>query len=114
MNNITSNIDLKIYLSLLNINNVIIKSKDHFNTYPKNGSYIINLADSDNNGTHWTALYIKDKIAVYFDSYGLAPPKDIQEFVKVKNYYIIPIIFNPLRVRHAVIIACCFYIILTI
>jgi hypothetical protein len=105
--NITSNTDLKIFLSLLNINNVTIKSKDNFIEYPKNGSYIVNLADSDDPGTHWTAFYIKDNIAVYFDSYGLAPPKDIQRFVKGKK-----LLYNTDHIQSNDSTACGYYCVL--
>lgn len=107
MNNITSNTDLKIFLALLNINNITIKSKDNFTIYPKNGNYIINLADSDNPGTHWTSLYIKDNIAIYFDSYGLAPPKDIQKFVKGKK-----LLYNTDHIQSDTSTACGYYCVL--
>ena len=54
--------------------------------------YIINMEDEydehgkPNDGTHWVALYIKKlpdgKIEpIYFDSYGVAPPKSVTDFV---------------------------------
>ena len=41
----------------------------------KNGSYILNLGNQ-----HWTALYIKDKQGIYFDSYGEIYPTPIKKF----------------------------------
>jgi hypothetical protein len=107
MNNITSNTDLKIFLTLLNINNVTIRSKDNFTIYPKNGNYIINLADSDKTGTHWTSIYIKNNIAIYFDSYGLAPPKNIQKFVKGKK-----LLYNTDHIQSFKSTACGYYCVL--
>jgi Ulp1 family protease len=42
-----------------------------------------------NTGSHWTALVIDDnKQAIYFDSYGLEPPKDITNMLKSNQYKI--------------------------
>jgi hypothetical protein len=54
--------------------------------------YVINMEDEydergkPNDGTHWVALYIKKlpdgKLEpIYFDSYGVAPPKSVTDFV---------------------------------
>ncbi len=42
--------------------------------------YIINL--DDGSGTHWTAVYIKNKRATYCDSYGQIPPPEVIRFLK--------------------------------
>jgi hypothetical protein len=67
----------------------------------------VNLADSENSGTHWTALFIKNNIAVYFDSYGLAPPKDIKQFCKSKK-----LIYNTDTIQSFESTACGYYCIL--
>lgn len=41
---------------------------------PVEGCGVLNLDSSENRGTHWTAWY-DDK---YFDSYGFAPPDELQ------------------------------------
>jgi len=57
-----------------------------------NRSYIINLEDEidkdgdRNDGTHWTCFQVDEykngkKMACYFDSYGVAPPTDVIDFV---------------------------------
>ena len=58
-----------------------------------NRAYIINLHDEtnettgeDNDGSHWTAFYVEKhangKIhPFYFDSYGIAPPEEVKEFI---------------------------------
>ena len=57
--------------------------KDQLDKLPINdGNYIINLDDSKNQGTHWTALHILDKQAIYFDSFGCVPPLNVINFVK--------------------------------
>ena len=38
---------------------------------------ILNHDHSSNNGTHWTALFIKNNICNYFDSYAFPPPEEI-------------------------------------
>ena len=35
------------------------------------GAYVINLDEYANVGTHWIALFVKPKYAVYFDSFGV-------------------------------------------
>ena len=37
----------------------------------KNGAYVINLDEYHDIGTHWVALYVNNKIAIYFDSFGV-------------------------------------------
>ena len=52
----------------------------------KNGNYIINLADSDDAGTHWTGLYVNNKKqGFYFDSFGGPPPSTIIKQCKDKK-----------------------------
>ena len=41
----------------------------------KNECLILNLDHSQNNGTHWISLFIKNGISIYFDSFGLDPPE---------------------------------------
>ena len=43
-----------------------------------------------NSGSHWVALVIdENKQGIYFDSYGLEPPKDIKHLFKSNRYKII-------------------------
>ena len=56
--------------------------KDKLKEIKSNSSYILNLnseLDEDgksNKGSHWVALVIDDnKQTIFFDSYGLEPPK---------------------------------------
>jgi hypothetical protein len=47
------------------------------------GSYYVNLQDAeDGDGTHWVFFKIFDDAkAIYFDSFGLPPPQDINKFL---------------------------------
>ena len=48
----------------------------------KKGAYVINLDEYKNTGTHWVALFVKPKYAVYFDSFGIEHiPKEINKFI---------------------------------
>ncbi len=86
-----SNIELinlfKIYKLPLNQ----ICSKNMLKGLPKQGNYIINMADEENPGTHWTCFIIRKTECMYFDSFGHIYPNDIKKFVNknpnIKLYY---------------------------
>lgn len=80
MLDITSDNDLKRLLHMLDINVNQIQTKDNFKGKVKNGFYICNLDKKTGQGTHWTAFYCHNKYIVYFDSFGLAPPRNIINF----------------------------------
>lgn len=49
----------------------------------KNVSFIINLSNCNEKGSHFVALYISSKKIYYFDSYGLPPfSPEIIKFIK--------------------------------
>ena len=48
---------------------------------------ILNIDHSDNRGTHWTCLFIKDENLYYFDSYGFATPLEVLDYYKGKNRF---------------------------
>jgi len=68
-------------------------SKDQLPTIPKAGGYIVNLQDSVDEsgkslpGTHWTAFYIENNKAIYFDSFGCLPPVEVESFLKPYKPY---------------------------
>lgn len=75
--------------------------KDEIKTYQYNKSYFINMQDSVdetgqlNPGTHWTLLQVNKTPngrikPIYFDPYGVAPPKDLMELVKKKDKLVLP------------------------
>ena len=51
---------------------------------------IINLEESDEDGSHWTAYYKNNDIKYYFDSYGNTRlPKEISEYKCQKICFIL-------------------------
>ena len=70
-------------------------SKDNLPNIIKSGAYVINLDEYHDIGTHWVALYVNNKIAIYFDSFGVEHiPKVIMKFIGNKN-----IIKNVYRIQ---------------
>ena len=70
-----------------------VYSRDNLPANIKKGAYVINLDEYEDAGTHWIALYVKNKKVVYFDSFGVGHvPKEIIKFIKNKD--IIPNIFR--------------------
>jgi len=60
--------------------------KDQLPVKIKDGNYIINLQSStQGDGTHWTALIIRNDTALYFDSFGAPPSTEIIDFVKKRK-----------------------------
>ena len=48
----------------------------------KDGTYVINLDEYSDIGTHWIALYVRDNDVTYFDSFGVERiPKEIKAFI---------------------------------
>ena len=61
----------------------------------KNGTYVINLDEYHDIGTHWVALYVNNKTVIYFDSFGVEHiPKEIMKFINRKK-----IITNIYRIQ---------------
>lgn len=68
----------------LPLNNILMKDKpDEIN---KDGFYIINLDDSNGEGTHWTVCYYHPLKSYYNDSFGFVPPIQIEEKLKPYKY----------------------------
>ena len=56
-------------------------SRDNL-TKIKDGTYVINLDEYSDIGTHWVALYIHNNEVTYFDSFGVEHnPKEIKGFI---------------------------------
>ena len=59
-----------------------VYSRDNLPGKIENGSYVINLDDYSDIGTHWIALYVNNKTFTYFDSFGIEHiPKEVQKFI---------------------------------
>jgi hypothetical protein len=52
---------------------------------PREGNYIINLASTGSQGTHWTCLMLNKKLSIYFDSFGADEPVDVIKFIDKFN-----------------------------
>lgn len=81
----TTNIELEEMAKKYDIPIVTILPKDLlFPVKQKEGGYIINLDNSNGQGTHWVGLYLLKydgiKYAFYMDSYGMPAPKEIEEY----------------------------------
>ena len=74
------------YLGIKNFRGVFMRDKlPPHPTIPECG--IVNLDDDGNNppgnsGTHWVAYLIDSKRKLYFDSYGLEPPNELECYLK--------------------------------
>jgi len=69
--------------------------KDQLKEIHPNSSCILNFNSeyhedgNRNKGSHWTALCVdENKQEIYFDSYGLEPPKEIKNLLKSNQYNI--------------------------
>ena len=63
-----------------------VYSRDNLPNKIKDGAYVINLDVYSDIGTHWIALYVKNNVATYFDSFGVEHiPKEIKTFIKNRN-----------------------------
>ena len=60
-----------------------VYSRDNLPDKIKHGAYIVNLSEYHDIENHWVALYVNNKIARYFDSFGVEHlPKEIKKIIK--------------------------------
>ena len=72
-------------ISNFKINEILKNDKEYIGTFSKNNvpilknneSTIVNLADSNDVGTHWIAMKFINSKLFYFDSYGIPYIPDI-------------------------------------
>ena len=70
-------------------------SRDNLPNTTKNGASVINLNEYHDIRTHWVALYVSNKIAIYFDSFGVEHfPKEVIKFIVRKKKIIIKTIYR--------------------
>ena len=63
-----------------------VYSRNNLPKIIKKETYVINLDEYANIGTHWIALFVKPKYTVYFDSFGVEHiPKEIKNFIGNKD-----------------------------
>ena len=59
-----------------------VYSRNNLPNKIKKGSYVINLDEHKNTGTHWVSLFVKTNEVIYFDSFGVEHiPKEINKFI---------------------------------
>ena len=72
-------------ISNFKINEILKNNKNYIGTFSKNNvlilknnqSTIVNLADYNSEGSHWTSIKYVNKTLFYFDSYGVGYMPDI-------------------------------------
>ena len=75
---------MKIVMVFSRFNGVF--SRNNLHKKIKDGTYVINLDEYADVGTHWIALFCNRNEIVYFDSFGVEHvPKEIKEFIRNKN-----------------------------
>ena len=57
----------------------------------RDGVYVVNTAPHNHPGLHWIALFVKDGVIEYFDSYGGDPPSTLRRWGKKKQWMSNPI-----------------------
>ena len=83
-NKAITNIDIEEMCRKLSIPLIACCMKDEL-TSLQVGDYIINLENSNQPGSHWTALLCRRNECVYVDSFGAPPPQQIEDLLK--KYY---------------------------
>ena len=59
-----------------------VYSRDNLPNKIRDGAYVVNLDEYSDIGTHWIALYVKNNVVTYFDSFGVVHiPKEIIKFI---------------------------------
>jgi len=53
----------------------------------RNECAIINLDDTSGNGTHWVVWFKRGNDKFYFDSFGLPPPTELNNFLNGDVFY---------------------------
>ena len=98
----TNDIQLKEYAKKMGLplNNILMR--DEMNYLNEEGFYIINLDNSNGNGTHWTSLFYHPLNSYYFDSYGFVPPLEVEKKIR-------PYIYNDAEIQDFNSEACGYY-----
>ena len=82
-----------------------VYSRDNLPDKVKDGTYLINLDEYSDIGTHWIALYVNNKTVTYFNSFGIEHiPKEVKKFIGSRN-----IISNIYRIQNSDSIMCGYF-----
>ena len=80
----TNNIELMNYAKMLGIKNFHYVMRDEMKLLPTNKfplNVMTNIHTSDQPGVHHNCFYVGKKDKYFFDSYGLAPTKEVEKFL---------------------------------
>ena len=82
-----TNIQIESFCTQTMIQLVDVTMKNELPPHPMQGNYIINLQSStEGDGTHWTALLVRENMNYFFDSFGAPPSQEIVVFcAKTQN-----------------------------
>ena len=92
----TTNIQLEEAAAKLNLGNFRgIFMRDEISKMKVNDNEcgILNLDSMKNSGTHWVAWYKDNNNKIYFDSFGIQPPKEIIKYLRS------PILYNTFQIQ---------------
>ena len=82
-----------------------VYSRDILPDQIKDGTYVINLVEYSDIGTHWIALYVNNKTVTYFDSFRIEHiPKEVKKFMGNRN-----IVINICRIQNYDSIMCGYF-----
>ena len=82
-----------------------VYSRDNLPKKMKDGTYVINLDEYYDIGTHGIALYVNNKTVTYFDSFGIEHiPKEVKKFIGNRN-----IISNIHRIQNYDSVMCGYF-----
>lgn len=104
----TSSQDLSNLCSKLHIHLNGIYCKDQLRGKSFNdGGYILNLDNSTNKGTHWTACWVENNQCVYFDAFGIIYCDELLNWSKDKVIY-----YNCKQIQHITDLHCGYFCVL--
>ena len=63
-----------------------VYSRNNLPNKIKKGTYVINLDEYENTGTHWVSLFVKTNKVIYFHSFGIEHiPEEINKIIGNKK-----------------------------
>ena len=65
-----------------------VYSRDSLLDKIKDGTYVINIDEYPDSGSHWVALHVSNNDVTYFDNFGVENiPKETETFISNKNKF---------------------------
>lgn len=101
-----TNFELMDIAKKLNLTLKGVFMKDELKGKIPDGNYILNLESSNENGSHWTALYKTKNKYYYADSFGVAIPETL---IKNLNINENNLFFNEIQIQDLYSTRCGFF-----